>query len=73
MDEKKNKDVEKALKKANREIEMETFGPGFHSKTKIHRSKKQYSRKQKHSSQETDYYDFSFPVKSLDMNEKLKT
>jgi hypothetical protein len=39
------KDYIKAMRKADRESEMDTFGPGFHSKTKIHKSQKTYSRK----------------------------
>ena len=42
-------DYIKAVKKGNREAEMELLGPGFHSNTKIHRSKKLYSRKEKHN------------------------
>ena len=38
----------KAVRKGNREAEFEIFGPGFHSKTKIKKSKKLYSRKIKH-------------------------
>lgn len=51
---KKNKDIEKALKKGSRELEMEIFGPGFHSQHKIHKSKKTYTRKQKHKGGEID-------------------
>ena len=55
MGKKKNKssitldDYIKAVKKGNREAEMELLGPGFHSNTKVHKSKKTYSRKEKHS------------------------
>jgi hypothetical protein len=38
----------KAVRRGNREAEFEIFGPGFHSKTKIKKSKKLYSRKIKH-------------------------
>ncbi len=38
----------RANRKSSREQEMETMGPGFHSKNRIHRSKKTYSRKEKH-------------------------
>ena len=38
----------KAVRRGNREAEFEIFGPGFHSKTKIKKSKKSYSRKIKH-------------------------
>ena len=36
----------KAIKKADREFELQD-NPGFKSKNKIHKSKKQYSRKHK--------------------------
>jgi hypothetical protein len=36
------------MKKANREEEQRLLGPGFHSKDKAHRSKKVYTRKEKH-------------------------
>ena len=54
MNKKKNKttitldDYIKAIKKGNREAEMELLGPGFHSKDRDHDSKKIYTRKQKH-------------------------
>ena len=41
-------DFVKAMKKANREAEQQMLGPGFHAKDKVHRSKKIYSRKNKH-------------------------
>lgn len=41
-------DLVKASRRGQREAEMETMGPGFHSTTRIKRSKKTYSRKQKH-------------------------
>ena len=41
-------DFVKALKKANREAEQHMLGHGFHAKDKVHRSKKIYSRKIKH-------------------------
>jgi hypothetical protein len=34
----------KAVRRGNREAEFEIFGPGFHSNTKIKKSKKLYSR-----------------------------
>lgn len=37
-----------AARKANREIERLLHGDGFHSRTKIKKSKKVYSRKRKH-------------------------
>lgn len=40
-------DLLKAVRKGNREAEFELYGPGFHSKTKIVKSKKIYSRKTK--------------------------
>lgn len=41
-------DYIKASKIGNREAEMELKGPGFHSTSRIHRSKKTYTRKIKH-------------------------
>lgn len=41
-------DYIKANRKGNREAEMELLGPGFHSKNKIHKSEKIYTRKEKH-------------------------
>lgn len=41
-------DYIKANRKGNREAEMELLGPGFHSKNKIHKSGKTYTRKEKH-------------------------
>jgi len=38
-----------AVRKANREIEHILLGDGFHSRTRIKKSKKVYSRKQKHA------------------------
>ncbi|MCQ2223682.1 MAG: hypothetical protein MJZ35_07835 [Bacteroidaceae bacterium] len=38
----------KAMRKGNREAEMEILGPGFHATTRTHRSKKTYTRKSKH-------------------------
>jgi hypothetical protein len=55
MKKKKNKgssitleDYIKANRKGNREAEMELLGPGFHSKNRIHKSEKIYTRKEKH-------------------------
>ena len=42
----KNKDIMKAVKKADREIELEN-SIGFKCTTRIHKSKKIYSRKNK--------------------------
>ena len=58
MKKKKNKitldDYIKAVKKGDREAEMKLLGPGFHSNTKIHKSKKLYSRKEKHNGRLVD-------------------
>ena len=45
-------DFVKAMKKANREAEQQMLGPGFHAKDKAHRSKKIYTRKNKHKGEE---------------------
>ncbi len=37
-----------AARKGSREAEQELLGPGFHATTRIHRSKKLYTRKAKH-------------------------
>lgn len=41
-------DYIKINKALARKEEMELLGPGFHSKTQVHKSKKTYSRKDKH-------------------------
>lgn len=41
-------DAIKAMRRGGREAEQELLGPGFHSQTRIHRSKKTYTRKTKH-------------------------
>ncbi len=41
-------DYIKASRIGNREAEKEIIGPGFHSISRIHTSKKTYSRKLKH-------------------------
>ena len=41
-------DYIKAVKKGNREAEQLLLGPGFHSVHKVHLSKMNYKRKQKH-------------------------
>lgn len=46
-------DYIKAVRKADREAEMQLLGPGFHSANRIHRSKKSYSRKEKHRGQQS--------------------
>jgi len=43
-------DFIKASKKANREAEQELMGAGFHSLHRVHKSKKTYTRKEKHRS-----------------------
>lgn len=43
-----NLDAIKAMRRGGREAEMELLGPGFHATTRIHQSKKMYSRKSKH-------------------------
>ena len=43
-----NLDAIKAMRRGNREAEMELLGPGFHSYNKIHKSEKIYTRKKKH-------------------------
>ena len=41
-------DVIKAMRRGNREGQQEGLGPGFHATNRVHRSKKTYTRKQKH-------------------------
>lgn len=41
-------DVIKAMRRGNREGQQEVLGPGFHSTNRVHRSKKTYTRKEKH-------------------------
>ena len=43
-----NKDIIKAMRKGNREAERELLGDGFHSKHRVHKSKKAYTRKTKY-------------------------
>lgn len=43
-------DAVKAMRKGNREAEMELLGPGFHSKHSVHKSANVYTRKEKHKS-----------------------
>ena len=47
-------DVIKAMRRGNREGQQEVLGPGFHSISRIHRSKKTYTRKAKHKSNDVD-------------------
>lgn len=44
----KTSDVVKAMRRGNRDAERELLGDGFHTKHKVHKSKKTYSRKHKH-------------------------
>ena len=44
----RNLDAIKAMRRGNREAEMELLGPGFHSHDRQHTSKKTYTRKTKH-------------------------
>lgn len=46
-------DYVKAVKKGNRLAEQELLGPGFHSSDRAHKSKKVYSRKEKHKENES--------------------
>jgi len=45
-------DVIKAMRRGNREGQQEMLGPGFHATNRVHRSKKTYTRKQKHKGSE---------------------
>ena len=45
-------DVIKAMRRGNREGQQEVLGPGFHATNRVHRSKKTYTRKQKHKNNE---------------------
>lgn len=44
----KTDDIIKAMRKGSREAERELLGDGFHTKLKVHKSKKTYTRKLKH-------------------------
>lgn len=55
-------DYMKAVRKADREAEMQLLGPGFHSMNRIHRSKKSYSRKEKHRGQQSLDASFLAPL-----------
>ena len=50
----KYNDVIKAMRKGNREAERELLGDGFHSKHRVHKSKKTYTRKTKHKNDKID-------------------
>lgn len=41
-------DAIKAMRRGGREAEMELLGPGFHVTTRVHKSKRTYTRKPKH-------------------------
>ena len=41
-------DAIKAMRRGGREAEQELLGPGFHSFNRLHKSKKDYTRKLKH-------------------------
>lgn len=41
-------DTIKAMRRGGREAEQELLGPGFHSFSRLHKSKKTYTRKTKH-------------------------
>lgn len=43
-----NLDAIKAMRRGGREAEMELLGPGFHAINRTYKSKKTYTRKQKH-------------------------
>ena len=43
-----NLDAIKAMRRGGREAEQEMLGPGFHSFNRLHKSKKDYTRKLKH-------------------------
>lgn len=45
-----NLDAIKAMRRGGREAEQEMLGPGFHSHNQPHKSKKTYTRKNKHKS-----------------------
>ena len=45
-------DVIKAMRRGNREGQQEVLGPGFHATNRVYRSKKTYTRKQKHKNNE---------------------
>ncbi len=45
-------DAIKAMRRGGREAEMELLGSGFHSQSRVHKSKKVYTRKKKHKGTE---------------------
>ncbi len=44
-------DVIKAMRRGNREAYQDILGPGFHSQRQVFKSKKTYTRKQKHKAE----------------------
>lgn len=65
-------DYVKANKALARQEEMELLGPGFHSKTKVHKSKKAYTRKDKHKSIAYPYFFGPFRITSSSYIRKNK-
>lgn len=57
------RDVIKAARRGNREAEQDILGPGFHSKNRVHKSLKTYSRKAKHKGRDCNPDSFSFSNK----------
>ena len=49
-----NLDAVKAMRRGNREAQQELLGPGFHATSRIHKSKKTYTRKAKHKNLSDD-------------------
>ena len=49
-----NLDAIKAMHKGEREAEQQLLGPGFHSFSRVHQSKKTYARKTKHKQNTED-------------------
>ena len=47
-------DVIKAMRRGNREGQQEVLGPSFHATNRVHRSKKTYTRKQKHKNNDNE-------------------
>ena len=54
-------DYVKINKALARKEEMDLLGPGFHSKHKVHKSKKTYSRKDKHKTSAYFFFIFLYP------------
>ncbi len=49
-----NWDAIKAMRRGEREAQQDLLGPGFHATTRLHRSKKTYTRKAKHKKSEAE-------------------